>query len=79
MLQSSAFASSPIPLPKYPEKENRRKEKQQIDGGESAEADANHSSESGRAGSLGRLMSLPHSTVAMPQTGAPGSIEAASG
>jgi hypothetical protein len=29
-LQGSAFASPPIPLSHYPEKENRRKKKQQI-------------------------------------------------
>jgi len=70
MLQRSAFASPPIPLSNYPEKENRRKEKQQIDRGEGAEGDANHWSEGIRAGSLGRLMSLPHSMVAIPQTAA---------
>jgi hypothetical protein len=68
MLQSSAFASPPIPLSNYPEKKNRRKEKQQIDRGEGAEADANHCSEGNGAGSRGRLISLPHSMVAMPQT-----------
>jgi hypothetical protein len=66
MLQSSAFASPPIPLSHYPEKKNRRKEK--VDRGERAETDANHGSEGNRAGSLGRLISLPHSMVAMPQT-----------
>ncbi len=70
MLQRSAFASPPIPLSNYPEKKNGRKEKQQIDGGECAQADTNHCSEGDRAGSVGRLISLPHSMVAMPQVAA---------
>ena len=41
-LQSSTLASPPIPLSHYPEKKNRRKEKQQINGDQRAETDRDH-------------------------------------
>jgi hypothetical protein len=65
MLQSPAFAPPPIPLSHYPKKENCRKEKQQINGGERAEGNVNHGAEALEP-ALSRVTSLPHSTVAIP-------------
>ncbi len=67
MLQSSAFASPPIPFSHYPKKKNCRKEKQQINRGQRGEADVDHEAGVGRAGAGRRATSLPHSTVAIPQ------------
>jgi hypothetical protein len=67
MLQSPAFAPPPIPLSHYPKKENCRKEKQQVNGGERAERDVDHGAEE-LPTAVGRVTSLPHSTVAIPQT-----------
>lgn len=67
MLQSSAFASSPIPLSHYPKKENCRKEKQQINRGQRGETDVDHEAGVWRAGAGRRATSFPQSTVAIPQ------------
>jgi len=67
MLEGSALASSPVPFTNYPEKENRRKEKEEIDGGESAEADADHGDLGRGVEVLAGRRSFPHSRVARPQ------------
>src|SRR5205085_1908458 len=73
--QCPPFAPAPIPLSHYPEKKNRRKEKQQINGDERGQADANHGAgwvAEGEGWTAGvAAMSLPHSTVAIPQINEP--------
>jgi hypothetical protein len=48
-LQGSALAPPPIPLSHYPEKENRRKKKQQINRNQRAKTDRNHGAVGGVA------------------------------
>jgi hypothetical protein len=65
--QSATFATAAIPLTYYPEQKNRRKKNQQIDRDQGREADPNHGALFPGVGEEDETMSLPHSTVAMPQ------------
>ena len=65
--QRTAFAPAAVPLPNYPEEENRRKKNQQIDGDERREANTDHGAGDSRVAAPDALISLPHSTVAIAQ------------
>src|SRR4051794_30146293 len=67
MLQSSAFASPPIPLSQYPKNENCRKEKEQINGRQCRESNVDHGTGGLGAARAGAATSFPQSTVAIPQ------------
>ena len=67
VLQSPSLSSPLIPFSNYPEEENRRKKKQQINRDESRKTDANHGVTLAPGCVCGRAMSFPHSTVAIPQ------------
>ena len=67
MLQRAALAPPPIPLSQYPKKENCRKEKEQINGGQCCESNVDHGTGSLGGARAGAATSFPHSTVAIPQ------------
>src|SRR4029077_12889303 len=58
---------TPVPLTYYPEKENRGKGKEQINCDQRGETDSNHGAV-GVGFAFADATSLPHSTVAIPQT-----------
>ena len=67
VLESPSLPSPPIPFSNYPEEENRRKKKQQINRDKSRKTDANHGVTLTPGCVCGRAMSLPHTIVAVPQ------------
>src|SRR5438874_12462517 len=67
VLESPSLPSPPIPFSNYPEEENRRKKKQQINRDQSGKTNANHGVTLAAAAGCGRAMSLPHTIVAVPQ------------
>jgi len=66
VLQSPSLPPLAIPFSNYPEEENRRKKKQQINGDESGKTDANHGVTLAADCGCGRATSFPHSIVAIP-------------
>src|SRR5206468_9400154 len=56
-----------IPFSHYPKEKNRRKKKQQINRDQGGEANSNHGVALPGRLACGRVMSLPHSIVAIPQ------------
>src|SRR5207237_9417658 len=67
ILHSAAPAPPPIPYSHYPKQKNRRKRKQQINRDQGGEANSNHGVALPGRLACGRVMSLPHSIVAIPQ------------
>jgi len=69
--QSAALASAAVPLTNYPEEKNRRKKNQQIDRDQRREANSDHGVAGCWVGGGAVMISLPHSTAAIPQTNPP--------
>jgi hypothetical protein len=65
--ESPLLSPPPIPFSNYPEEENRRKKKQQINRGQGGETNANHGVILAAGVDCGRTISLPHTIVAVPQ------------
>ncbi len=74
--QCPPFAAPAVPLPDYPEEDNRRKKNQQIDRDQRRETNADHGVGVAAAGGA---MSLPQLTVAVVQMRAPAPLVWASG
>ena len=68
MAQRPLLTASTIPLAKYPEEKNRRKNKQQINRDQRRQADADHGTRSTAFGGI--LRSVPNSNVAVAQVSA---------
>src|SRR5207249_8714721 len=67
VLQSPSLPPPAIPFSNYPEEENRRKKKQQINRDKSSKTDANHGVALAPPRGCGLAMSFPHWIVATPQ------------
>jgi hypothetical protein len=67
ILKGPTLAPPPIPFSNYPEEENRRKKKQQINRDQSGKTNANHGVMLAAGVDCGRATSFPHTTVAVPQ------------
>ena len=67
VLESPSLSPPPIPFPNYPEQENHRKKKQQINRDQSGKTNANHGVTRAAGVDCVRAMSLPHAIVAVPQ------------